>query len=104
MRPECRDSDGRGVNREKEGRTRNTEWENNKGLGKRQNAESATRMHTEATCVLPSAIHENGGGIPTQELKATFQGDGCDITRESCSLPVLLQLLQLVLGHTQSFI
>lgn len=24
MRPECRDSDGRGVNREKEGRTRNT--------------------------------------------------------------------------------
>lgn len=59
-------------------------------------------MHTEATCMLPTAIREDGGGIPHRKGSHIRQGNGCDITSESFSLMVLLQSLQMVLGHTQA--
>lgn len=42
-----------------------------------------------------------GGGYHTWK-GGTLQGSGCDITSESRSLSVLLQSLQMVLGHTQA--
>lgn len=71
MRPECRDSGGRGVDREGRENEECKEWENNKGLGERQNADNAIRMHTEATCVQPMKREEvyepgNKSHVPQQ--------------------------------------
>lgn len=104
IRPECGDSNGRGVNGEREGRTRNTK------SGRTTKGEERDRMlSVQPICNMHAANCYTwrcwvGGGrdYPTGK-KATLKSYGCDITNESCSLSLLLQSLQMVLGHTQAW-
>lgn len=81
MRPECRDSDGRGVNREKERRTQRS--------GEQQRIRKQTECwvcnpytHWNNMCAaLCCVIHEDGG-----EITAMFQGNGFDIYHQWVTL------------------